>query len=97
MHWTAASRAAENLFRAATVERDSPCACFISSGGGIGLAGPGGRWRWRWCMAARMASAAVPAVTFQAFLGVDFPAMARNQVANLRDRRIRTVSYICEA
>lgn len=53
--------------------------------------------RWFEAMAARMASGAVPAVTFQAFLGNDFPDMARNQVANLRDRRIRTVSYICEA
>ncbi len=38
-----------------------------------------------------------PAVTFQAFLGNDFPAMARNQVINLRERRIRTVTYVCEA
>lgn len=47
-------------------------------------------------MAARI-SAKAPAVTFQAFLGNDFPAMAKNQVINLRERRIRTVSYICEA
>jgi len=53
--------------------------------------------RWFEAMAARMASGAVPAVTFQAFLGNDFPAMARNQVANLRDRRIRTVTFVCEA
>ena len=46
-------------------------------------------------MAARMAQA-VPAVTFQSFLGDDFPTMARNQVSNLRDRRIRTVTYICQ-
>jgi ubiquinone/menaquinone biosynthesis C-methylase UbiE len=52
--------------------------------------------RWFEEMAGRMARSA-PAVTFQAFLGNDFPAMARNQVANLRERRIRTVSYICEA
>lgn len=51
---------------------------------------------WFEQMAARM-SAQAPAVTFQTFLGNDFPAMARNQVANLRERRIRTVSYICEA
>lgn len=38
-----------------------------------------------------------PAVTFQSFLGNDFPEMARNQVSNLRDRRIRTVTYLCEA
>lgn len=53
--------------------------------------------RWFEAMSARMAQAAVPAVTFQAFLGNDFPEMARNQMANLRDRRIRTVSYVCQA
>lgn len=47
-------------------------------------------------MATRMAGA-TPAVTFQTFLGNDFAAMARNQVINLRERRIRTVSYVCEA
>lgn len=51
---------------------------------------------WFEAMAARMAKAR-PAVTFQSFLGDDFPTMARNQVSNLRDRRIRTVTYICEA
>jgi ubiquinone/menaquinone biosynthesis C-methylase UbiE len=53
--------------------------------------------QWFEAVAARMAGAAAPAVTFQAFLGKDFPEMARNQVRNLRDRRIRTVSYVCEA
>lgn len=53
--------------------------------------------RWFESMAARMATAAVPAVTFQTFLGNDFPAMGRNQVINLRDRRIRTVTYVCQA
>ena len=52
--------------------------------------------RWFEAMAARMAQSA-PAVTFQTFLGNDFPLMARNQVQNLKDRRIRTVAYICEA
>lgn len=52
--------------------------------------------RWFEAMAARMASATLPAVTFQTFLGNDFPTMARNQVTNLRDRRIRTVTYICQ-
>ena len=52
--------------------------------------------RWFEAVAARMAQAAVPAVTFQAFLGNDFPEMARNQVTNLRDRRIRTVTYVCQ-
>jgi ubiquinone/menaquinone biosynthesis C-methylase UbiE len=50
--------------------------------------------RWFEAMAARM-ERALPAVTFQAFLGNDFPLMARNQVRNLQERRIRTVSYIC--
>jgi len=53
--------------------------------------------RWFEAMAARIAAGAVPAVTFQTFLGNDFPQMARNQVANLRDRRIRTVTYVCQA
>lgn len=51
--------------------------------------------RWFEEMAARMARS-TPAVSFQAFLGNDFAAMARNQVINLRDRRIRTVGYVCE-
>lgn len=53
--------------------------------------------RWFEAMAARMAAGATPAVTFQTFLGNDFPAMTRNQVANLRERRIRTATYVCEA
>lgn len=44
-----------------------------------------------------LVTGALSAVTFQSFLGNDFPQMARNQVANLRDRRIRTVTYICQA
>ncbi len=52
---------------------------------------------WFEAMTARMAESGPPPVTFQAFLGSDFPEMARNQVRNLAERRIRTVSYICEA
>jgi len=52
---------------------------------------------WFAAMAARMAESGPPPVTFQAILGDDFPEMARNQVRNLTERRIRTVSYICEA
>jgi ubiquinone/menaquinone biosynthesis C-methylase UbiE len=52
--------------------------------------------RWFEEIAERMRITA-PAVTFQSFLGNDFPAMARNQVVNLRERRIRTLSYVCEA
>ena len=46
---------------------------------------------------ARHTAQNAPAVTFQLFLGNDFPAMARNQVANLRERRIRTVTFLCRA
>ncbi len=38
-----------------------------------------------------------PPVSFQIFLGSDYPIMTRNQVRNLQERRIRTVSYTCEA
>lgn len=48
-------------------------------------------------MAERMANSGPPPVTFQAFLGSDFPEMARNQVRNLAERRIRTVTFVCEA
>ena len=34
-------------------------------------------------------------VTFAAFLGADFPQMVANQVANLAERRIRTVMFTC--
>lgn len=48
-------------------------------------------------MTARMAKTGPPPLTFQAFLGGDFPQMARNQVRNLAERRIRTATYICRA
>ena len=40
---------------------------------------------------------AAPPLTFRTFLGEDFVDMTRNQVRNLQERRIRTVSYICAA
>ena len=52
--------------------------------------------RWFEALAARMANSAHP-VTFRLFLGDAFSEMAMNQVRNLEDRRIRTVSYICQA
>jgi ubiquinone/menaquinone biosynthesis C-methylase UbiE len=52
---------------------------------------------WFEAMAARMAQGNAPVLTFRMFLGDDHPKMTRNQVENLRERRIRTVSYICEA
>lgn len=52
---------------------------------------------WFESMAARMERDGPPPVTFQVFLGDSFLEMARNQVRNLTERRIRTVSFICEA
>jgi ubiquinone/menaquinone biosynthesis C-methylase UbiE len=48
-------------------------------------------------MTAQMAKAGSPPVAWRLFLGDDFPMMARNQVRNVTERRIRTVSYICTA
>jgi len=52
---------------------------------------------WFEARAERLAQTGPPPVTFQAFLGDDFPEMVRNQVRNLTERRIRTVSYICKS
>lgn len=48
-------------------------------------------------MMARMEESGPPPVNFQAILGGDFPQMARNQVRNLAEQRIRTVTYVCRA
>jgi len=48
-------------------------------------------------MTEQMAKTSAPPVIWQLFLGDDFAAMARNQVRNVTERRIRTVSYICVA
>jgi ubiquinone/menaquinone biosynthesis C-methylase UbiE len=53
--------------------------------------------RWFETMAERMKGGAAPPLTFRTFLGEDFVDMTRNQVRNLQERRIRTVSYICAA
>ncbi|OJU23662.1 MAG: hypothetical protein BGN89_15500 [Alphaproteobacteria bacterium 64-6] len=53
--------------------------------------------RWFEAMAERMSKGPAPPLTFRTFLGDDFQEMTRNQVRNLLERRIRTVSYICEA
>jgi ubiquinone/menaquinone biosynthesis C-methylase UbiE len=44
-----------------------------------------------------LAQSGSPPVSFQVFLGDDYPEMVRNQVRNLTERRIRTISYICES
>ena len=43
------------------------------------------------------AGSSAPPVSFQVILGEDYPEMVKNQVRNLCERRIRTVSYICRA
>jgi ubiquinone/menaquinone biosynthesis C-methylase UbiE len=48
-------------------------------------------------MTAQMAKTGAPPVAWRLFLGDDFPTMARNQVRNVTERRIRTASYICAA
>ena len=48
-------------------------------------------------MTAQMAKTGSPPVGWRLFLGDDFPTMARNQVRNVTERQIRTVSYICAA
>ena len=48
-------------------------------------------------MTAQMAKTGSPPVAWRLFLGHDFPVMAQNQVRNVTERRIRTVSFICAA
>jgi ubiquinone/menaquinone biosynthesis C-methylase UbiE len=50
---------------------------------------------WFQQMRARIQRDGPPAVTFAAFLGDAFAQMAANQVANLTERRIRTVMFAC--
>jgi ubiquinone/menaquinone biosynthesis C-methylase UbiE len=48
-------------------------------------------------MTAQMAKTGASPVAWRSFLGDDFPAMARNQVRNVTERRIRTVTFVCAA
>lgn len=50
---------------------------------------------WFQQMRARIQRDGPPPVTFAAFLGDAFSLMAANQVANLAERRIRTVMFVC--
>jgi ubiquinone/menaquinone biosynthesis C-methylase UbiE len=52
---------------------------------------------WFEARAAQMAESGPPPVSFQIFLGEDFRAMTHNQVRNLTERRIRTVTFLCRA
>jgi ubiquinone/menaquinone biosynthesis C-methylase UbiE len=54
-----------------------------------------GSREWFTAMTERIAESGPPPVTFAAFLGSDFSEMARNQVANLSQDRIRTVTFVC--
>jgi ubiquinone/menaquinone biosynthesis C-methylase UbiE len=48
-------------------------------------------------MIARMRETGRSPVLWRTFLGDEFSEMARNQVRNVTERRIRTVTYICQA
>jgi ubiquinone/menaquinone biosynthesis C-methylase UbiE len=48
-----------------------------------------------WFEQAAQAAARSAPLSFRSFLGPDHVQMARNQVRNLAERRIRTISYIC--
>lgn len=52
---------------------------------------------WLEARTTRMAQSGPSPVTTQVLFGGDFPEMIRNQIRCLTERRIRTVSYICEA
>jgi ubiquinone/menaquinone biosynthesis C-methylase UbiE len=52
---------------------------------------------WFEAVMARTAQSSPTASATQVLFGGDFSEMVSNQVHNLTDRRIRTVSYICEA
>ena len=52
---------------------------------------------WFEQMISRMEQSEPPPVSFDTFLGEDFPQMARNQLRNLSDERIRTVTFICQS
>lgn len=52
---------------------------------------------WFRNLSSRLAVDGPPPVGFGVFLGDDFPQMAANQVANLAEQRIRTVSFLCRA
>lgn len=53
--------------------------------------------RWFEARLAGLKKSGPPPLSFQLFLGSDYPIMTRNQVQNLQEHRIRTVSYTCEA
>lgn len=52
--------------------------------------------RWFSQLRDRVEREGPPPLTFQVLFGEDFPAMARNQVTNLAEDRIRTVMFVCQ-
>lgn len=50
---------------------------------------------WFQKVSSRLGEHGPPPVNFGVFLGPGYPEMVANQVANLRERRIRTVSFLC--
>jgi ubiquinone/menaquinone biosynthesis C-methylase UbiE len=53
--------------------------------------------KWLELRTANMAKAGTSPITTQILFGEDFAEMVRNQLRCLTEKRIRTVSYICEA
>ena len=45
--------------------------------------------------AAKLAGSSGPPIGLRQFLGADAAEMTRNQVRNLTERRIRTVTFLC--
>lgn len=52
---------------------------------------------WFENMAARLSTEGPSPLSLQVLLGDDFPIMAHNQARNLSERRVKTMSYICQA
>ena len=52
---------------------------------------------WFEALSARIAQSGSRAASSGMILGEGFEEMVRNQVRNLTERRIRTVSFLCEA
>jgi ubiquinone/menaquinone biosynthesis C-methylase UbiE len=53
--------------------------------------------QWLETRTAKMTASSLTPVTVQILFGDDYPQMIANQIRGLRERRIRTVSFICEA
>lgn len=52
---------------------------------------------WLEASSTKTAASTTPPITTRILFGDDFPRMIANQAIGLRERRIRTVAFICEA